>query len=198
MTGKQIRRVRSEQMDSPELKDELERHHQASYGWALCCCSRDGEQAESVLQTVYLKVLEGKAKFDGKSSFKTWLFSVIRKTAADERRRNLLARLRLVKYEQSAGQSTRHEHQDETIYRTQIHELLRQALARLPKRQREILELVFYHDLTLAEAASVTGISVGSARTHYDRGKRRLRQWLDESEVLNERAGREQDQRVIQ
>ena len=198
MTGKQIRRVQSEKMDSPELQDELERYHQASYGWALSCCSRNCEQAESVLQTVYLKVLEGKARFDGKSSFKTWLFAVIRKTAADERRRNLLARLRLIKYEQNAGQNTGQEYQDDAIYRTQIQELFRQALARLPKRQREILELVFYHDLSLAEAAGVMGISIGSARTHYDRGKKRLRQWLDESEVLNERAGRKQDQRVIQ
>jgi RNA polymerase sigma-70 factor, ECF subfamily len=184
-------------MDSPELQDELEKYHQASYGWALSCCSRNSEQAESVLQTVYLKVLEGKARFDGKSSFKTWLFAVIRKTAADERRRNLLARLRLVKYEQSAGQNVRQEYPDETIYRTQIQALFRQALAGLPKRQREILELVFYHDLSLAEAAEVMSISIGSARTHYDRGKKRLRQWLDQSEVFNERAGRKQDQRVI-
>jgi RNA polymerase sigma-70 factor (ECF subfamily) len=184
-------------MDSPELQDELERLHRASYGWALSCCSRDGEQAETVLQTVYLKVLEGRARFDGKSSFKTWLFAVIRKTAADERRRSLLARLRLVKYEQSAGRNNRQERQDETIYRTQLQELFRRALAQLPNRQREILDLVFYHDLSLAEAAVVMGVSVGSARTHYDRGKKRLRQWLDESEVLDERAGRKQDQRVV-
>lgn len=185
-------------MNSPELQNELEKHHQASYGWALSCCSRDSEQAESVLQTVYLKVLEGKARFDGKSSFKTWLFAVIRKTAADERRRNLLTRLRLIRHEQSAGQNAPAERPDEIIYRTQIQALFRQALAALPKRQQEVLELVFYHDLTLAESANVMGVSIGSARTHYDRGKKRLRQWLDESEVLNEsRSGRKQDQRAI-
>jgi RNA polymerase sigma-70 factor, ECF subfamily len=48
-----------------------------------------------VLQTVYLKVLMGKARYNGKSSFKTWLFAVIRRTAADERRRQLLRRLSL-------------------------------------------------------------------------------------------------------
>ncbi|HET8677320.1 MAG TPA: RNA polymerase sigma factor [Blastocatellia bacterium] len=185
-------------MDSPELQAELERHHQASYGWALCCCSHDSHQAESVLQDVYLKILGGKARFDGKSSFRTWLFAVIRKTAADERRRNLLTRLRLTKHERSAGQDAPADRPDEIVYRAQIQALFRQALARLPKRQQEVLELVFYHDLSLAEAAKVMGVSVGSARTHYDRGKKRLRQWLDESEVLNEsRAGRKQDQRAI-
>ena len=180
------------------MQAELERHHQASYGWALSCCSRDCHQAETVLQNVYLKILEGKARFDGRSSFRTWLFAIIRKTAADERRRNLLMRLRLAKHGQGAAQNAPAERPDEMIYRTQIQAMFRQALAALPKRQQEVLELVFYHDLSLAEAAKVMGVSLGSARTHYDRAKKRLRQWLDESEVLNEsRAGRKQDQRVI-
>ena len=38
--------------------------------------------------------------------------------------------------------------------------------------------LVFYQELSVAEAASVLGISVGTARTHYQRGKQRLRELL--------------------
>src|SRR6266446_6952329 len=82
-------------MDIAELKAELERLHSTSFGWALSCCRRDASEAEEVLQTVYLKILEGKARFRGESSLKTWLFAVIRKTAATEYRRNLLRKLRL-------------------------------------------------------------------------------------------------------
>lgn len=169
-----------------ELRDQLEKYHRESYGWALSCCARDPVEADGVLQTVYLKVLEGKARYDGKATFKTWLFSVIRKTAADERRRNILYRLRLIKYEKNAGPAAAKEIPDDAIYRSQIQAQFRHALAALPRRQQEVLQLVFYHDLSLREAAEVMRVSIGSARVHYERGKKRLRQYLEELKVIDE------------
>src|ERR1051326_5496052 len=80
-------------MDNAELKEELEKLHSASFGWALSCCRRDYAEAEEVLQTVYLKILEGKACYRGESSLKTWLFAVIRKTAIGEYRKKLVRNL---------------------------------------------------------------------------------------------------------
>src|SRR5437867_3818359 len=90
--------VKTDPMDIADLKSELERLHSASFGWALSCCRRDYAEAEEVLQTVYLKIFEGKARY-------------------------------------------------------------------------------------LSEAADVMGISIGSARQHYDRGKKHLRKWLSETET---------------
>jgi RNA polymerase sigma-70 factor (ECF subfamily) len=60
--------------------------------------------------------------------------------------------------------------------------LFQSAMKSLPRRQREALHLVFYQDLSLSEAAEVMGISIGSARQHYDRGKKRLREFLGQTE----------------
>ena len=159
-------------MNGPQLRFELENNHRQSYGWALCCCARDALEAEEVLQIAYLKVLEGKARYDGRAEFKTWLFGVIRLTAAEQRRRRLLGWLRLASYQ---PRPVPREQPDEALDRTELQAGLLLALARLPRRQREVLQLVFCHDMSLSEAAEAMGVSLGSSRTHYERGKRALR-----------------------
>ena len=158
-------------LDDDGMRNALEAHHLESYGWALSCCGRRRDEAENVLQLVYVKVLSGKAVFDGKSSFKTWLFAVIRKTAAHEYRMELLRRLRLSQIPKALdGKPSGEQHGVETR--------LKEALGKLPARQREVLQLVFYHDLSIVEAAKVMGVGIGSARTHYERGKKQMRRRL--------------------
>src|SRR5215218_10038604 len=120
-------------MESSKLKTQLEKYQRESYGWAMNCCLRDPAEAESVLQAVYLKVLEGKARFDGKAAFKTWLFAVIRKTAADARRRAFLRKLKMVEYATNTGSAIQEESLDEAIYQSEMQRLFREAFTALPK-----------------------------------------------------------------
>ena len=184
-------------MEPEELKDLIEQHHKSSFGWAMACCRRNPVEAEDLLQVVYLKVLEGKARFEGTATFKTWLFAVIRKTAADQQRKNLVRAVLTLKAAQQWTHSASTEYPEESAYRAEMLAQFRQALARLSRRQREILELVFYHELNIQEAADVMGISLGSARTHYERGKKRLRQLIEESEFYESEWGRRKNPATV-
>jgi RNA polymerase sigma-70 factor (ECF subfamily) len=144
---------------------ELAALHPASFAWALACCGYDRAEAEDVLQTAYLKIVDGRARFEGESSLRTFLFAVIRNTAADARRRSFLRRF----FSPQPAAAP-----DASADRARIIA----ALQKLSPRQREVMELVFYHDLSVEEAARVMGVGVGSARTHYDRGKTRLAELL--------------------
>jgi len=173
-------------MDESRVRSLLEQNHIAGYGWALSCCSRDPGLAEDVLQTVYLKVLQGKARYNGRASFRTWLFSVIRKTAADEHRRSFFRRIKLLEYKHQSQQANPRDSSRHGIDPPEVVSLFQEALAALPKRQQEVLHLVFYQDLAVQEAAKVMGVSLGSARTHYERGKRRLRESLQGAGVFRD------------
>jgi len=167
---------------SPEaLELELDRLHPAAFGWAIACCAGDRAAAEDALQASYLKILDGRARFDGRASFRTWLFAVVRNTAAELRRRAALRRLLPLAV---LGATPDGRPDPATVLvRADATRRLTAALATLPRRQREVLHLVFYQDLTIAEAAEVAGVSLGTARTHYERGKAALKKLLkDEPE----------------
>lgn len=166
-------------MEISELKTKLERLHPASFGWALSCCRHNHAEAEEVLQTVYLKILQGKACYRGESKLQTWLFAVIRKTAISERRKHILRTLKAMTIPERDAVAQ----PERTLECSEMRARFSEALARLPVRQRETLHLVFYQDLSLSEAADVMNISVGSARRHYERGKKRLRETLDREGV---------------
>jgi RNA polymerase sigma-70 factor (sigma-E family) len=57
-------------------------------------------------------------------------------------------------------------------------ELVLAALDRLPRRQREVLVLRYYLELSEAEVASTLGISRGAVKSHSSRGKEALRRCL--------------------
>jgi RNA polymerase sigma-70 factor, ECF subfamily len=169
-----------ERMNRPDWERELERLHPASFRWALACCSGDREEAREVLQTVYLNLLDGRARFDGDASPRTWLFSVIRRTAAGRRRVGFVRRVLLGRWARRRPDPPAAPDPHSGLEAAERRARLRRALASLSGRQRQVLELVFYHDLTIEQAAGVMEIGLGSARTHYERGKRSLLQWLTE------------------
>ena len=166
------------QAEKDALRDRLEEHHREALGWALSLCRYDIEEAENIVQSAYVSILSRSAAFAGQSSFRTWLFSVVRKTAADVRRRDWLRRLYWISGQQDEEEVDRAPRPDERVAADQRARRLRALLANLPRRQHEVLQLVFYHDLSIAEAAQVMAVSLGSARRHYERGKQRLRERL--------------------
>ncbi len=170
-------------MTSSELETELARHHRAAFGWALACCRWDRPTAEDVLQTTYLKILDGRARFAERAQFRTWLYGVIRRTAAEERRRRALGRFLSLSRLHGHGNGLAPGPDPATAAaQADANARLVAALSALPARQRELLHLVFYQELSIAEAADVLGVGVGTARTHYQRGKARLRDLLGDEE----------------
>lgn len=152
--------------------------HASSFGWALTCCRFDREEAEEVLQASYLKILEGRARFSGRSSLRTFLFGVVRNTASAHRRLRFARMLSLGRW--SVGRSGTAPVATPEALSAQAEEerRLRALLMRLSPRQREVLHLVFYQEMTVEEAAQIQRISVGAARVHYERGKAALRRML--------------------
>lgn len=182
--------------DSGDLLDRLQEVHLSAFAWALHCCAGRRAEAEDVLQTVYLKLLTGSARFDGRSTFRTWVFAVIRSTAR-ETHRTIGRRLRLLSTWLAGKTGAQEAVAPAIAYENELRESIGRLLSTLSSRQREILQLVFYHDLTVEQAAQVLGISIGSARVHYVRGKDSLRRRLTPFKEQYDRARRRTNQAAV-
>jgi len=164
----------------------LEQTHLDAFGWALHCCGGRREEASDLLHSVYVRVLQQKASFDGRSSFKTWLFAVIRKSAWKRK----LTGWRMVQRFTELITDVPHSGAgpDSAVLRSEIRSRIERLLGTLSARQQQVLRLVFYHGLTIEESARVLGIGLGSARTHYERGKHRLSEALEREGLSHELA----------
>lgn len=150
-------------------RSALEAIHGQVFGWALSRTDYDRSAAEDLVQQAYIELLTGKARFDRRSSLKTFVFSVVQNLARSRYRR-IASRLRLL---QTAGHGAAEgleqpvePQQDAAVWR---------AVQALPRRQRDIVELVFCRDMTIESASRVMGVSTGTGRVHYDRAKKALR-----------------------
>ena len=161
-------------LPTPDLEATLAALHEAGFAWARSCCRGDPDLAADVLQTTYVKALSGSARYAERSSFRTWLFGVIRLTAMELHRGGG----RELPFEAESEPESPDPAADVELIRAEEHEALREALGKLADRQREVLHLVFQQEMSIAEASGIMGVSLGSARVHYERAKKRLRTLL--------------------
>ena len=158
-------------VNNPQVsRKALEAIHSQLYGWALTRCGFDRSAAEDLMQEAYVQLLSGAARFNNKSSLKTFLFGVIQ-ILARSRFRRIAVRMRLVRtFAAEAADAGPGEIETGDVESDQVWK----AVEALPARQRDITELVFCKDMTIEQAAAVMGVSVGTGRVHYDCAKKAL------------------------
>jgi RNA polymerase sigma-70 factor (ECF subfamily) len=142
----------------------------------------DRAGAEDVTAIAFERLYRQRARLDPRRGTpRAWLFAIARNAALDElRRRARRADASSVVHEDA---STEPAAALEDVERRSV---VREALARLPLREREIVLLKFHGQLSHAEIARALGISESSAGTRLHRALTRLRTGcseLDEREV---------------
>ncbi|TXD33533.1 sigma-70 family RNA polymerase sigma factor [Lujinxingia vulgaris] len=160
------------------LRQQIEALHADAFRWALHQAG-ERELAEDALQAAYEALIDGSASCRDPEAFKSFLFGLVRNKVRALRRRQTFSRFVALDFgalQKAPAELPKTPHADPRVAAVQ------QALLTLSPRQRDLIELVFYHELTLDEAARTLGINPGTARTHYDRAKRALRTHLDDQE----------------
>lgn len=152
----------------------VERHQRALYRFALRQVG-DSHAADEIVQMTFVQAYTNLARFRGESSFKTWLHRVALNLCRDrgrsERRRSD------VPVEVALDHTPRGEPSLEDAV---LGGTVERRLGELPEKQRSVLNLRIWGDLSFQEIARLMGSSENSAKVNYHHAIRRLRQWLVE------------------
>ncbi|MFH8728969.1 sigma-70 family RNA polymerase sigma factor [Streptomyces termitum] len=133
----------------------------------------DPREAEDVTQQVFAAAWRGRATFrPERGSLPAWLTGIARRKTADA----LTARTRRTALTASLGAALEHEGRADGEPEGILDRLVvAEELARLPRVQRDVLELAYFADLTQTQIADRTGIPLGTVKSHARRGLRRMR-----------------------
>lgn len=137
------------------------------------------QEAEDVTQDVFMKAFASLARFEFRSSFKTWLFTITRATIVDSWRKKykeVTVPLEDFLAHAPAFETDGEIRAKEDRARADANEeKVRAALVELPDRYRTILELRFLKGYSLKEAAQELGITANNAKVLQFRAIQRAR-----------------------
>ena len=156
---------------------ELVRRHQALVRAMLMRMCRNAALADDLAQDAFIRAFNKIDGFKGDGSFKAWLCRIAyteflmhaRKQRSAARTAEALAR---EPEETGAPPAMAGQSLD-----------LDRALATLKEDERVCVVLCYANGLTHSEAAEITGLPLGTVKSHVNRGRDKLRAWFEQREM---------------
>ena len=148
--------------------------------------------AQEVTQDTWLAVLRGVDRFEGRSTFKTWLFNILMNRARSAAHKETRAgrpddTIGDERFDNNGAWANPPEpwsdRVDDRLIANDLAVRVRGLLARLPEQQRAVLTLRDVEGLSSEDVAKMLGLSDGNQRVLLHRGRARLRALLNEEMV---------------
>jgi len=155
------------------------RHHARIYRFVLRLLGSEA-LAEDVTSEVFLDVWRQAHRFEARSAVTTWLLAIARYKALAELRR----RPEPPSDAGSMDASDPADNPEATFAIKHRGEILRNCLTRLSPRHREIIDLVYYHEKSVQEAANILGVPGNTVKTRMFHARKKLSELLEAHGVV--------------
>jgi RNA polymerase sigma-70 factor (ECF subfamily) len=147
--------------------------------------------AEDVVSEVFLTVWRQSARFEGRSKVSTWLLAIAGNMAA-----TVLSRRTLESLDQGMADSIPDLADDPEVATEKLQEktILATCLSKLSPPHREIIDLIYYREKTVAEAAEIIGVPKSTVKTRMFYARNAIAQLLEQRGI--DRAGHKMTSRA--
>ncbi|OLS40324.1 RNA polymerase sigma factor SigX [Bacillus sp. MRMR6] len=148
------------------------------------------EQAEDLVQEVYIRVLKSYQNFNGDSSEKTWLFAIARNVAIDHFRKQKGWKQKMITKWELVDLPIKDDspQPDEVVFHLEEKLLVYKCLEKCSIDQRSVILLRFIQELSIIETAKVLGWKESKVKTTQHRAIKHLKNLMNEV-IQKEMAG---------
>lgn len=133
------------------------------------------EDANDVLQNVFIKVWNNLQNFQGKSSLSTWLYRIAINESLDFLRKQKMADM--VSSDEDLSVSSRLM-SDEYFDGDEIQARLQEVVARLPEVQRTVFNLKYFEEMKYSEISQILNTSEGALKASYHLAVKKITEYL--------------------
>ena len=167
-------------LQNPDKKDEafaiLVKEYKVRLYWHIRNFVKIHEDADDVLQNVFIKVYRNIHKFKGESKLFSWMYRI----ASNESITFLNKKAKKLKISNEEVQDFILDNLESDVYfeGDEIKLKLKKAIATLPEKQRQVFNMKYFQELKYKDMSEIMETSIGALKSNYHHAVKKIEDYL--------------------
>ena len=164
--------------ENEKIFNQIVRDYSERLWWHVRRFVNSHEDADDLLQEIFLKVWAALPSFRGESQLFTWVWRIATNETLNHLRKEKVRAA--LKFSSVDAEMERRIQADPYFKGTQAERELAKAVLKLPEKQRQVFIMRWWDDLSYEEMSAITGTSVGSLKASYHIAQEKVRSLFSE------------------
>lgn len=164
--------------ENEKIFNQIVRDYSERLWWHVRRFVNSHEDADDLLQEIFLKVWAALPSFRGESQLFTWVWRIATNETLNHLRKEKVRAA--LKFSSVDAEMERRIQADPYFKGTEAERELAKAVLKLPEKQRQVFIMRWWDDLSYEEMSAITGTSVGSLKASYHIAQEKVRSLVSE------------------
>ena len=157
--------------------NEIVRRYQERVYWVARRVVGSHEDADDVVQDVFVRVYDALKNFRGESGVYTWLYRIAVNVSLNTLRKKKIKEF--IRYDEFAEEfGTEQEHADTKILKEEYQTIFERALNQLPPKQKLVFTMRYYDEIPYDEMAKMLKKSAGGLKANYSIALKKISEFM--------------------
>lgn len=156
--------------------NEIVRRYQKKIYYCIKRYVHEHDEADDILQNVFIKVYKNIKQFKGNSSFYTWIYRIATNESFTyikiKKARNF------IKIDENFEFKDEHENPEKEVEQNEMKVLIQKGIDLLPEKQKQVFVLRYYEEMPFKEIAQIMKTSEGGLKANYFHALKKISEFI--------------------